>query len=96
MARWNQFAGRKPQNWHDRYDARLKTTKAQIEALTQIGVVISLNTPEAVGGPGVPGACKNKINATLYPDKIVGRKRIRQLCIEHGIQLDDHSIPVKS
>jgi len=93
MAKYNQFAGRTAQNWWARYNERIETAKKQIIALNQKGIAITLNPPQKIGGPGVPGNCTNHITATLA-GKIVTRKQIRKLCLQAGVKLNAHSQPI--
>jgi len=95
MARYNQFAGRRPEAWHERYKSRLEIAQAQIEALRTVGEEISDISTFPIGGPGVPGHNKAGIVA-FYKGKKLGRKGIRKLCVARGIKLDAHSLPLSS
>jgi hypothetical protein len=94
MARYNQFSGRTAANWKARYRERKEIAEAQIKALQAKGVSIEFQGTSHIGEGGVPGWAQNVVTAQ-YEGRLIGRKAIRKLCLEHGIELNNYSYPVE-
>ena len=72
MARFNQLAGRTPENWHRRYDQR----RQQMERIAEL-LGGTLKTSHA-GGPGVPDCMQNKFEVVLADGTVLSRRAAKR------------------
>jgi hypothetical protein len=75
MARYNQQAGRTPQNWQRRYANRLTRMEA---VAAKLGGTLEAS---AIGGPGVPGRAVNHFVVVLPSGERLER---REACRRAG------------
>ena len=89
MARYNQQAGRTPEAWRARYEAREERFRATVEALAARGIKITVvETPVQIAGPGVPGHSRACLTARL-DDKVIPRRTVNKMAREMGL-LNEH------